>query len=82
MTGIRTGNQPATNYFFKVSTVVVILTVVSFTTVIVSFATTTVVSLDFTSSTFLSSPLLQATKDTDTTANAKIAFFSLFCLIF
>ena len=80
---LQANGLPVNNYFFlSVSIVVVILTVVSLTTVAVSFVTTFVVSLVFVSSVFLSPSLLQATKAIDTTANAKIAFFILFCLNF
>jgi hypothetical protein len=77
--GFKTSNQPELNYFFKVSIVVVVLTVVSLTTVAVSATagvTTVEVSEVVVVSSFLS-PLLQAAKDTDTIAKAKITFFIL-----
>jgi hypothetical protein len=79
LTGIKTGNQPELNYFFKVS--IVVVTVVSLTTVAVSGVagvTTVVVSLVVVVSSVLSLPL-QAAKVTETIANAKITFF--ICLI-
>jgi hypothetical protein len=83
VTGIKTSDQPVLNYFFfKVSTVVVVLTVVSLTTVAVS-AGTGVTTFDVSEvvvvSSFFSS-LLQAAKDTDTIAKAKITFF--ICVLF
>jgi hypothetical protein len=80
----KTGNLLVLNYFFfKVSIVVVVLTVVSLTTTAVSATagvTTVVVSVVVVVVSSFLSPLLQAAKDTDTIAKAKITFF-IFCFV-
>jgi hypothetical protein len=84
ISGIKTNNQPVLNYFFfKVSIVVVVLTVVSFFTIAVSGAGAGVTTLDVSEVVVVSSffsALLQAAKDTDTIAKAKITFF--ICVLF
>ena len=74
MTGIKTNNRPVTNYFLVVSATgafAAVSTTGAAFAVSTTAGATTVVS--FVAS--LVSPLLQATKDTDTIANAKITFF-------
>jgi len=80
ITDIKTSYLPDTNYFFKVS--IVVVTVVSLTTVVVSTEGVTTVDVSLVVVVSFLSPSLQATKATVTIANAKITFFILFCLIF
>src|ERR1017187_7537693 len=68
---------PTYFFFFKVSTVTVVLTVLSLTTCIVSFVTTFEVSLVLTSSVVLLLSPVQAAKEIVIIPIAKNAFFIL-----